>query len=58
MCLRVVAYLHRGQFQPVADKTAIAANATEYARGKTKTLKPSPLPYRYDCRLEVVTLDP
>lgn len=58
MCLRVVAYLHRGQFQPVADKTAIVTNATEEARGKAKVHKPSPLPYRYDSGLEVVTLDP
>jgi hypothetical protein len=72
-CQRVVAYLHRGQYQPVAAKTdthpgeqeraqnmatAITASAADYARAKTRTVKPNPLAYRYDTRLDVVTLYP
>ncbi|MFN9630612.1 MAG: M48 family metalloprotease [Cyanobacteriota bacterium] len=72
-CQRVVAYLHRGQYQPVASKTdthpgeqeraqnmaaAIAASAADYARAKTRAVKPTPLAYRYDNRLEVVTVYP
>jgi hypothetical protein len=70
-CLRVVANLHRGQYRPVAGKndthpgeqerarnlkTAIAASAPEYVRVKASPVKPAPLPYRYDSRLDVVTL--
>jgi hypothetical protein len=72
-CLRVVANLHRGHYRPLASKTdthpgeqermqnmkaAITANAADYARSKVKAIKPAPLTYRYDSRLEVVTLYP
>lgn len=72
-CLRVVSNLHRGRYQPVsgandthpgerergqAMKQAIAASAPDYARSKARVVKPSPLVYRYDKRLEVVTLYP
>jgi len=72
-CLRVVTYLHRGQYNPVSSKNdthpgeqersqslkqAIAASAADYARSKAQLLKPAPLLYRYDNRLEVVTLYP
>lgn len=72
-CLRVVANLHRGQYQPVADKedshpgeqerlqtmkSAIATAAAEYQRSRVGAARPAPLAYRYDSRLEVVTLTP
>jgi hypothetical protein len=72
-CLRVVTYLHRGQYRPVSVKNdthpgeqersqnmkqAIAASAADYARSKAQLVKPVALPYRYDNRLEVVTIYP
>lgn len=72
-CLRVISKLHRGQYRPVADKNdshpgederkakiaeAIEVNAAEYRRAKTQLAKPAPLAYRYDSRLEVVTIYP
>jgi hypothetical protein len=72
-CLRVVVNLHRGTYRPLASKTdthpgeqermlnmksAIAANAPVFARSKVNGRKPGPLTYRYDNRLEVVTLYP
>jgi len=72
-CLRVIAGLHRGQYHPVANKDdthpgeqeriqalnqAIEANAAAIRRGKAQLVKPAPLNYNYDARLEVVTLYP
>lgn len=72
-CLRVISKLHRGQYRPVADKNdshpgederkakiteAIEATASAYRRAKTQLVKPAPLAYRYDGRLEVVTVYP
>ena len=66
-CLRVVTYLHRGQYNPGSSKNdthpgeqertqsmkqAIAASAADSARSKAEQIKPSPLLYRYDNRLE------
>ena len=72
-CLRVVAKLHRGQSRPVAGKNdthpgeeersakiseAIAVNAAAYRRARSQLIKPSPLVYRYDSRLEIATVYP
>lgn len=72
-CLRVVTALHRGQYRPVsgrddthpgeqerlqAIRQAIDALPGSAARVKGPGQKPAPLVYRYDKRLEVVTLYP
>ena len=72
-CQRMIAALHRGNYKPIASsndthpgeqeriqviRQAITANATTSARTKSQPPKPSPLAYRYDQRLEVVTLFP
>ncbi|MEB3255597.1 MAG: M48 family metalloprotease, partial [Synechococcaceae cyanobacterium] len=72
-CLRVIAALHRGVHKPVANvndthpgeqernlviQQAITANSTLIARSKNQPLKPAPLAYRYDQRLDVVTVFP
>ena len=72
-CLRVIAGLHRGQYQPIAAKDdthpgeqeriqainqAIEVNAAAIRRGKAQLVRPAPLDYHYDPRLEVVTLYP
>jgi Zn-dependent protease with chaperone function len=72
-CLRVISALHRGMHKPVANSNdthpgeqernqviqqAITANASVIARLKSQPQKPAPLTYRYDQRLEVVTVFP
>lgn len=72
-CLRVISKLHRGQYRPVAGKAdthpgeqerldqlraAIQTNATAYNRAKTQLVKPAPLSYQYDSKLELVTVFP
>lgn len=72
-CQRMITALHRGNYKPIASsndthpgeqeriqviRQAITANATTSARTKSQPPKPSPLAYRYDQRLEVVTLFP
>jgi hypothetical protein len=67
----VVANLHRGHYRPHDNKSnthpgeqermqnmkmAISVTAFDYARSTARPSKPAPLPYRYDSRLEVVTL--
>ncbi len=72
-CLRVISKLHRGQYRPFASKSdthpgeqerteklqaAIEANAINYRRAKSQLVKPAPLSYQYDDKLEIVTVLP
>ena len=53
---------HRGEQERTQSMkqaiAAIAASAADSARSKAELIKPSPFLYRYDNRLEVVTLYP
>ncbi|MEB3352809.1 MAG: M48 family metalloprotease [Cyanobacteriota bacterium] len=72
-CLDVIKTLHRGSYKPFAavgdshpgeeERTAnlekaIQSNAAAYRRAQSQLLKPAALPYRYDERLEIVTIYP
>jgi hypothetical protein len=72
-CIDVIATLHRGSYKPVASvgdshpgeverikkiEDAIEAKAAAYRRAKSQIVKPGALPYRYDERLEIVTVYP
>lgn len=72
-CLRVVATLHRGRYSPVASKDsthpgeqeriqnfkkAIEKTAPDYLKARSQIIKPAPLSFRYDNKLEFVTVYP
>ena len=72
-CIDVIATLHRGSYKPIAAvgdshpgeverikniQDAIEAKAAAYRRAKSQIVKPGALPYRYDERLEIVTVYP
>jgi Zn-dependent protease with chaperone function len=72
-CIDVIATLHRGSYKPIAavgdshpgevERTkniqdSMEAKAVAYRRAQSQLVKPGALPYRYDERLEVVTVYP
>jgi len=72
-CIDVIATLHRGSYKPIAavgdshpgevERTkniqdSMEAKAAAYRRAQSQLVKPGALPYRYDERLEVVTVYP
>jgi len=72
-CLRVVAILHRGSYNPVASKDsthpgeqervqnfkkAIEKSSSDYVRARSQVAKPASLSFRYDDKLEIVTVYP
>jgi len=72
-CIDVIATLHRGSYKPIATvgdshpgevertkniQDSMEAEAAAYRRAQAQLVKPGALPYRYDKRLEVVTVYP